>query len=712
MNSIDVTTPIKVTPFDPGKADVWKTKIDPKDRLVIVNPADFKPDTLLSKIGLNGNILGPSFGIADEVEIKSRLALMEFFLQQEDLDDYATDLKSFINLPSNKDNFYRFYNPASRHNEYWRKLHHLFAKIDDQAPSALQKLKKVFSAYLDYEEKERTFSRYITDRMENMGQFEGFAHIVFDGDSSITGSGRYEVEVFVDGELVYESEFRSLEDAGHRYHSIKVVGYDSHRGYSASLDFGSANSMVVHGYTVHSYNVLNICPKPYPRWVMQKWNPWAWLFGRKERQKIDALNKENIKKAYQPTVISRLSLKAVADIMKGFLEHMGSISVSAYNNYDVKLSYNLFRGGYSNLYFHYGEDGLAMKILELNCSAETDTLRLKFQNYPGFSGADESMFRSTASSLRNNMQIHALALENNDMITKIIKEKEDFFNFFSVQAPNIDARYKWFALENIWLSPAYKEFYDNLLDHRTFFHKQVASISAIVDIVSKYKTLAEKTGEPICIPSITQSHNIVSFRSVFPFRLIGEEKDIQPIRNLPPLNGQIVALTGRHGGGKSTTGITIMDYIYLVMSGLPVLGDGFTTNIKKVIGLVVNEEGKGSTAQVLIRKINNLVKGIGKVSAKEAVVFIDEMGKGTQEVDGFETSMKVLQALKDRGVSVIFNTQILALAQNVVTELNGLAMKVDDRHAYSIGIGDGGMKDLVRSVGLDKSLARLKKMKK
>ena len=111
------------------------------------------------------------------------------------------------------------------------------------------------------------------------------------------------------------------------------------------------------------------------------------------------------------------------------------------------------------------------------------------------------------------------------------------------------------------------------------------------------------------------------------------------------------------------TSLAVVTNIFLAQSGLPVFGQGFRLNVKDVLGMMFIERGSGSTCELLLDKIVKILKEIKHVHNSKVVLVLDEVGTGTQEMDGYKLGQDVLSKLSELGVSVLFSTQIMALAE-------------------------------------------------
>jgi len=117
--------------------------------------------------------------------------------------------------------------------------------------------------------------------------------------------------------------------------------------------------------------------------------------------------------------------------------------------------------------------------------------------------------------------------------------------------------------------------------------------------------------------------------------------------------------------------------------------------------VVASEIGKGSTAQVLVTKIANVLRGVAKFKNHQVVVMLDELGTGTQQDAGLKLGQDVLKKLHKDGFSVYFSTQILELAHWVEDNLGGKCFKMGKNHTIEPGIANGAMNDLREKSGLN-----------
>lgn len=153
----------------------------------------------------------------------------------------------------------------------------------------------------------------------------------------------------------------------------------------------------------------------------------------------------------------------------------------------------------------------------------------------------------------------------------------------------------------------------------------------------------------------------------------------------------------------------MVENVFLAQSGLLVFGSGFSWNVKRYIGFVVSERGSGSKAELLLSKLQSVIKTLQTVSGKEALLVFDELGTGTQEDAGLDLGKDVLSALAKKEVSVLFNTQIQDLARWAEKDVGAVCLYVDDKRAWRPGIKDGGLNKLRKNTGFDRQLKALAK---
>ena len=142
----------------------------------------------------------------------------------------------------------------------------------------------------------------------------------------------------------------------------------------------------------------------------------------------------------------------------------------------------------------------------------------------------------------------------------------------------------------------------------------------------------------------------------------------------------------------------------MAQSGLSIFGIDFTLNVKTRIGMSFLERGGGSTLQLLLRKSKEILKSLDGTGQNGTLLVVDEVGTGTQELDGLAFGELFLAKLAKSGCSVIFSTQITNLAKYAERNLNAECFTFDLSHRISPGIGSGGIETLIDQMKMKKLL--------
>lgn len=422
-----------------------------------------------------------------------------------------------------------------------------------------------------------------------------------------------------------------------------------------------------------------------PKWTKTKFMRFVGL--RKVIQKV--ANSFALYRSNRSSVVTNLPSCVVRDIMNFFTK----------DPYYSVLK--LYRDCYFTVHFMYSDNGLVVDMVGIERYVSEREFVYEFQNFAGFTSMERRRFTK-------NAQKTAEMYRQSDMIKglqPIYDVLERSFSFFSkeikIESNVTDTQYRWYALTNIYNE---NQAIVNKLEHiRRYTRENMAVLNKLSKIVSYMKKLADEKKLDMCIPEITETHSGTSFNNLAPIEIFEKPEKLIPF-TLPTINGHILCLTGRHGGGKSIAGKSILNSVWVAQSGLPIFAKEFKTELKTAIGSIVNDNGEGSTATVFVEKVKTLLEGIGKVPKGESIIFIDEIGKGTQETAGINLGKRILKTVKDKEYSVVFNSQILQLAEYAQSELGAKCFVVNKEHQFKEGIGDGQMDQLLKEKGLDKYL--------
>lgn len=395
------------------------------------------------------------------------------------------------------------------------------------------------------------------------------------------------------------------------------------------------------------------------------------------------------------TIATNRSFKSsiITDLPTSILNDIISYLYSINFFYDRNLKYVI--------HFIYDNSGLFIDIVSSCRKYDKFKFKFKYEDYDGFTSQDKKRIKKHSKLISNQYEI-SRSIESATSIYDNLFSKYGIKvgTKFKIESKQTDEEFRWYALQNIYSEN--KEIVNKLEQIRNYTYNNMLMLYKLSKVYSYMKKLSIINKMNICIPTIVNSGT--HFKELSPIEIIDKSYNLIPI-TLPSIDGHIVCLTGRHGGGKSITGKSILSSVWMAQSGLPIFAKEFKTELKSVIGSIVNDDGDGSTATIFVEKVKNLLEGINKVPKGESIIFIDEIGKGTQESAGINLGKRILKTLKNNGYNVIFNSQILQLAEYAKYELDAKCFVVNKDHQFIEGIGDGQMDQLLKEKGLDQLLS-------
>lgn len=612
-------------------------------RIKIINPGDVRIEESLTKLGLSIGL--KELGICDPAEVLERNKILRFLSENTKIRKQVVQLsylKSKMALPTSENEFLFFYSKVE--NPYWDAVKQLVVSIKavKNLPLALTKFVDQLEADLFLEVKERLMADKISPLLNGVAEMEG----TFSIQASVDRNG--------------------LISASHWPKDIYV-----------------------HGYKKFSMSYASEYTATLPEWLNGGFYRKTGINFLVQMIADDLVKRRSRNSSF----IHNLTDGVKNDLYTGFDQVMKDYqNKSLVEINDVKF----------NFYFSYGCFGLEVKLISMDLESYDKKVhwKLKSQILQQYPGAKKGLQKKSLE-LSKNVTI-SIAKAKAEPLFYVLKEL--IGNDTKLDSSRSDADFKWYAIGHIYNSDDFKSLYEQLVGQRDFFFGTLKNLKSLSDILTVFEQKAEALKLPLCIPTISEDHSGVFFKNLVPISLVGSGlTTIVPI-TLDRINGQMVGLTGRHGGGKTTIGKNILQNIYFAMSGLPVFAETFNTDIKTVLGAVTNDEGSGSTATVFVQKVTNLMKEIREVPSHESLVFIDEIGKGTQQEAGLELGKAILSALNKGGNSVLFNTQILELAEYAQENLNAVCYKANRQFEFTKGVSGGEIGELVKELGLDKYL--------
>ncbi|MCD4761630.1 hypothetical protein K8R32_01595 [bacterium] len=639
------------------------------DKLTIINSEDFPEKGMLKWLRLNESSLKKGFGNCDGAEATERINVLKFLHENPDITRLIHNVKSAPLTPVDDTGFKDYYSPALDHNPFWQALLALKLALTvkyEELPNRLKIFCDTLHGFRRLEEDEKKMGQIIGKLLSDTAIFEGAGSISVD---------------------MREKPYANTSD-------FELEFFNGHRPFSFSL-----SDLYQKQYPPWMYKsgLWNLC-----KWLLLNWNYGVWA-----RYHIDKENVRQRAQAYEMMDIEcDRSIKK--DIAKA-ISHMITNEPHIYHILeDASISHQI------KFYFSYGrtskDEGMRLMIYDL----EVDGWQDHFSSIPLTKFAGYSVERKRKIEAGNEKLKELISLSMRRTTGSRVKcqlKKVDpclFFHYHSIKSPETDRTHKWKALDNFYNLPEVREVHKAVSNFRTFVNQHVNVLLEMNELLINVRNKAVELNTTLCFPEILSGEqNIIEFENLYPLHLGQALKDekIVPINNLPAINGNMIGLTGRHGGGKTVTEHTITGNTYLALSGIPLFGKVFRVNPKTHLGMVFIEGVMGqSVCQLLVSKMDQVFLQIDGVDGKNIVLVLDELGSATQEKDGLALALDVLEEIKRREISLIFSTQILDVARDAEKQFGAYCYKVDKNHKLSPGISGGELKNLVKESGLGKRL--------
>ena len=166
-----------------------------------------------------------------------------------------------------------------------------------------------------------------------------------------------------------------------------------------------------------------------------------------------------------------------------------------------------------------------------------------------------------------------------------------------------------------------------------------------------------------CIPQFSADRQIVLRGARHPLL----KEDVVPVdfEMKSPISG--VVITGPNTGGKSVSLKTIGLFVMLAQSGFPVPADEMVTFLFDSVFADIGDEGSIeqslSTFSGHIKNIREIVDG----ADKNSLVLIDELGAGTDPVEGGAIGTAILDYLVSRSIPVVVTTHFSIVKMYALT---------------------------------------------
>ncbi len=634
-------------------------------KLEVLNPDDFHApvEEILSYASSR---LHDVSAVSDVKELKERNELVSYLWDRPHLrakfSSWLLMESDSISLPNSENDFLYYY--ESEKNPYWELVKSFLNETSGQGavPKKLQTFINNTKVALCMEQTEKIMATKIGQKLQQAAQMEGVVSMTIRNGEVIAQTN--DIKNVIVGQKAYSSVWSN------------------------------------------DYNA------PIPRWCEAKF--WRWIGVKALIQ--EKANMKAAEAAKKSSIIYSIPSSIYDDICAGLANKLSLYVLHPFfdrarTDYEERLSKFWLKMPselHLKVFFSYEQSGLYISIL--NVRAAVNTSKKFASNYRLESYYDALTSEEKASYLQQLGEVdeELSYISSTYKALPLVKLMNKLLNIeigekIKISSPNTNHLFEWRYILNLYNSQEHNQEYKNLLKQRKYFWQGLTELAELTEILEFFESTAKRNNLPLCMPTITTDKVGVSFTDLAPINMLSQKKDMIPF-SFPTINGRIICLTGKHGRGKSVAGQSVLENLWLAHAGFPVFAENFSTDIKEMIGSVTNDQGEGSTATVFARKTKTLFEGIAKIPAHKSLIFIDEIGKGTQEESGLRLGQQILRALNHNGNSVIFNTQIIRLAEYAKNDLGAICLQVNDSHQFEPGIGSGQMDALIKEVGLDKYL--------
>ncbi len=193
----------------------------------------------------------------------------------------------------------------------------------------------------------------------------------------------------------------------------------------------------------------------------------------------------------------------------------------------------------------------------------------------------------------------------------------------------------------------------------------------------------------------------------------GVIKEVVPLDLSLGAGNSVIAITGPNAGGKTITIKTVGMLLLMALSGIPVPADSSSTFplVNELLVDIGDEQSIESSLSTFSAHISNISEILKKADSK-TIVLMDELGTGTEPVQGAAIACAVLRDLKEKGFLVFATTHLTDIV-GFVYRTEGMvnaSMEFDKNTLtplYRLAVGEPGQAhalEIARRYGLPESI--------
>lgn len=165
------------------------------------------------------------------------------------------------------------------------------------------------------------------------------------------------------------------------------------------------------------------------------------------------------------------------------------------------------------------------------------------------------------------------------------------------------------------------------------------------------------------VPGITGSSEIKLVRARHPLLMLSQKErgigEVVPLDLSLDGDHTVMVITGPNAGGKTVAIKTLGLLLLMALSGIPVPADSSSTfpQVSRLLVDIGDEQSIESSLSTFSAHVSHIAEILKEADAK-TVILLDELGTGTDPVEGAAISCAVLKDLRGKGTLVFATTHL------------------------------------------------------